>query len=409
MPMPIKNLSTDQIDAIDLCCNATKRIVGVTGEAGTGKSVTLGEATEQLLGRGYNVVAGAPTGRAAARLKELTGIHAKTIHRLLGWGMPDPNDPEDEGMPVRNKANPIPADFLFIDEASMMSEELYRALIDAMQSGACIRFFGDANQLPPVNSISPFLKLLRQWPSEILTHNYRSDSGIIQAAHQILRGIVPSPNDQFSLLHVGNNLALTTLDAFLDEDFATANCQIIIPTKIGKYGTVSINKYVQQKLNPSHRKLELSYVLEDGEHQHTLLRPGDKIIWTKNDYKLNLFNGQLGYVVDFDEYTGDVTLNIDGRDKLIPPHLESYDKSGKKLFPYDPRKYIDLAYAITTHKSQGSEFAKVVLLLNRTAALVRSNFYTGVTRAREHVTVIAGTGGLSCAMRTTNGLDDRKR
>src|SRR5687768_10591077 len=114
----IKNLIQEQHDAVDLCCDLAKRIVSVTGEAGTGKTTVFGQAANTLIDRGYKIAAGAPTGRAAARIREHTGVWAKTIHRLLGWGAPDPNDPTDESMPARNKTNPIPADVVFIDEAS---------------------------------------------------------------------------------------------------------------------------------------------------------------------------------------------------------------------------------------------------------------------------------------------------
>ncbi len=393
----IVNISHDQQLAIDMGLDLANRIVGVTGEAGTGKTFVLGEIGQGLKDRGYYVALTAPTGRAAARIQESSGIKAATIHRLLRWTAPDEGD-DDVVMPAHSKMNPMDYDVILVDESSMMSEELYRALIDAMKPGACIRFFGDMNQLPPVEGESPFLKLLKRWPSIVLEENFRSDSGIVKAARQVIKGIVPSPNPQFQLLNIGHGFTLSTLDKYIDADFTTMAAQVIIPTKVGKYGTVAVNKYMQQKLNNHPHSIELKYNEGEGVIRHTRLRPGDKILWTKNIYGLKLFNGQLGYMVDFNDESGDLVVNFDGKDIVIPPILQSYDKAGKALFTFDPRKYIDLAYAVTTHKSQGSEFNKVVVLLQRSRVLNKANFYTAITRAKVHVTCLAGSGGLSAAM-----------
>lgn len=404
--MKITNISHDQQLAIDMGLDLANRIVGVTGEAGTGKTFVLGEIGAGLKERKYEVALTAPTGRAAARIQESSGIRAVTIHRLLRWTMPDEDD-DDFGMPSHSKMNPMPYDVILVDESSMMSEDLYRALIDAMKPGACIRFFGDMNQLPPVEGESPFLKLLKRFPSIKLEENFRSDSGIVKAARQVIKGVVPSPNPEFQLLNIGHGFTLSVLDKFLDADFTTMDAQVIIPTKVGKYGTIAVNKYMQQKLNTHPRSILLSYNDGEGEIRHTRLRPGDKILWTKNIYDLKLFNGMIGYVVDFDDETGTIVANFEGRDRVIPPHMETLDSRGKSLFAFDPRKYIDLAYAITTHKSQGSEFKKIVVLLQRSRVLNKANFYTAITRAKLHVTCIAGAGGLSAAMMPYKSEKDR--
>jgi exodeoxyribonuclease V alpha subunit len=395
------NITPDQQMALDLCADTATRLVGITGAAGTGKTTILGEAVTEAKDAKYTVALCAPTGRAAARIRESSGHYARTAHRLLGYGAPDPSDPNDVPIPKRDKKNPIPADFIYVDESSMLSEELFRSLVDAMRPGSAIRFFGDMNQLPPVNSISRFQYVLDKFPSVELTHNFRSGDGIIRASQNILKGLVPATNDQVSVLNIGHKLGLATLDEFIDEEFATDKAQVIVPTKVGVLGARMINKYMQQRLNKSNRALELEYVLEgDPPDKPTRyrLRPGDKIIWTHNDYNLNLFNGMIGRVVDFDDFVGDVVLDFYGRDVTVPPFLEKRAADGRGIFRYDPRKYIDLAYAITTHKSQGSEFQRVIMLLYRSRALSRQNFYTGLTRARKHVTIIAGPGGMRSAM-----------
>ena len=396
--MPREDLSEEQIEAVALCTDINNRIVGVTGEAGTGKTTILGNAVDDLrIEQGYNVQLCAPTGRAAKRIQEATGISAITIHRMMRWSVPE--DDEDAGLPSYTKFNPLPYDVIFIDEASMLSDDLYRSVIDALKSRACIRFFGDANQLPPVQGASPFLAILEKYPSVKLTHNFRSQDGIISAARSINRGLLPRSNDQFTVINAGAGLTLNTIDEFIDQSFGTIKSQLITPSKQGKYGVRSLNKFMQQKLNGQEtRAMHLVYKDRD-EAENVTVKPNDKIIWMKNDYKLNLFNGMIGWVRDFDLEDGSIVAEFDGKDVLIPPHIESYDPQGRAIFQYDPRKFIDLAYAITTHKAQGSEFDKVVIVLNKSFVLNRANFYTAVTRAKSYVSVIAGHGGLAHAMR----------
>lgn len=406
--LKVDSFSTDQHSAVELCLDVSIRIAGVTGEAGTGKTTVLGQCVQAAEDHGYMVKICAPTGRAAARIREATGRNASTAHRLLGYGAPDPNDPDDYSFPERGRGNPIPADMIFVDESSMLSEELYRNLIDAMQKGAVIRFFGDINQLPPVNSENPpFKRILNKYPKIILTKNYRSNDGIVQAAQTIIKGRLPQSNDRFKVLQIRHQLGLTVLDQFLSNDmFDPKKMQIIAPTRIGKIGTQVINGYIQQKLNDGPKVLDLGYTLNDGYRQETRIRPGDKILWTKNDYELNLMNGMIGRVLDFDEVDGAIACEFEGRDIIVPSMLERYDDAGRKVVAYDPRKYIDLAYAITTHKSQGSEFDRVIIMLYWSTVMSRQNFYTAATRGKQHVTVIAGPGGLKAALKSDPILEN---
>ncbi len=398
--------SVEQQDAIDLCANRKHKLVGVTGEAGTGKTTILKAVAEEFFpssNRAENqesVALCAPTGRAAKRIQEATGIKAMTIHRMLRFGAP-PDDEEDAmTLPAHDKFNKMPYDTILVDEASMVADDLYRSIIDAMKPGAVIRFFGDANQLPPVQGISPFLNILEKFPSATLTHNYRSDDGVVAAARSIIRGRTPQSNDQFQTLNPGTGNLLPAADKFIDDTFRGMNSQIIIPTKKGKYGTFAVNRWVQNKLNPAKESMRLVYDIGNGESEERVFRRGDKVIWTKNDYNLGLMNGQIGWVTDFDMDSGDMVLNFDGKDKLIPPIVERFDENrGRGIFSYDARKNLELAYAITTHKAQGSEFRNVVLLLNRSYVLNRANFYTAVTRAKDKVTVLFGPGGLQAAMK----------
>lgn len=384
------NYSEEQHEAIDLGIDQSKKLVGVTGAAGTGKTSVMGSMLED--GPWQMPVLVAPTGRAAKRIQEATGHPAKTIHRMMRYSMPA--DDEDAGLPAYDKWNKFPYDAVFVDESSMVSEDIYRAVVDAMPPRAVIRFIGDANQLPPVQGKSPFLEILEKWPSVRLTHNFRSSDGIVAAATSIVNNRVPEANDKFHMLNPGNGNIFKTMETFVDDTFRGLGGQLIIPTKKGKFGTFYFNRWLQQKLNPSGPVLEIQ--IDDDEVRR--FRVGDKVIQTKNDYKLNIFNGEIGWVVDVDD--DEMVVNFNDKDITIPSHIESYDpRTGRAIFRYDPRKNIDLAYAITTHKAQGSEFDKVVLLLQRSYVLNRANFYTAVTRAKEKCTVILGPGALATAMK----------
>lgn len=384
------NYSEEQHNAIDLGTDRSKKLVGITGAAGTGKTSVMGTILED--GDWQMPVLVAPTGRAAKRIQEATGHPAKTIHRMMRFSMPA--DDDEAGLPAYDKFNKFPYDCVLVDESSMVAEDLYRNLIDAMPSRSVIRFVGDSNQLPPVQGVSPFLKLLDKWPSVRLTHNYRSTDGIVKAATSIIDNRVPEPNDKFQMLNPGNGNIFKCLEEFIDDSFRGLSSQLIIPTKQGKFGTFYLNRWLQQRLNATGPVLEIQ--ISDDETRR--FRIGDKVIQTKNDYKLNIFNGEIGWIIDIDD--DEMVVNFGEKDITIPSHLESYNpQTGKTFFQYDPRKNVDLAYAITTHKAQGSEFDRVILLLQRSYVLNRSNFYTAVTRAKEHVTVLLGPGALATAMK----------
>lgn len=388
--------SEEQQGAIDLCGDRKNKLVGVTGEAGTGKTTIL-RAVSDALDDG-EVARCAPTGRASKRIQEATGKPAMTIHRMLRYSMPA--DDEEFGLPAYDKWNKMPYDTILVDEASMVPEDLYRNIIDAMKPGSVIRFFGDANQLPPVQGASPFLKILEKYPAATLTHNYRSDDGVVEAARAIIRGRTPQANDQFQAISPGQGNLLPAADRFIDDTYRGMNSQIIIPTKKGKYGTFVVNRWVQNKLNPNGKQIRLVYEIENGEKEERVFRVGDKVIWTKNDYNVGLMNGQIGWISDVDTDSGDIICTFDDREKIIPPTQPVYDpQTGRQQYTYDPRKNLDLAYAITTHKSQGSEFKNVLILLNRSFVLNRANFYTAVTRAKDKVICLYGPGGLQAAMK----------
>lgn len=421
-------LTEEQQTAVDLCCDTSHRIVCVTGQAGTGKTTILKTVAEQFveLYSSYNLVMTghkeadkdspyyeenlymqlcAPTGRAAKRIEEATGIPAMTIHRMLRFSMPE--DDEDAGLPAYDKFNKMPYKIIFVDEASMLTEDLRRQVIDAMPEGAIIRFFGDINQLPPIGSTSPFAKDLQRFPSVILTQNFRSTDGIISISDSIIKNRMPVSNEQVQVQRVMRGEGLRTLYRLCQEiDFTREDAQIISPTKVSKAsGCEIINNYVQQKFNPNKDKI-IVYVPDfDGNVSVRSFKRDDKVIWDKNDYNLDLFNGTIGRVLDFNEATGSIFLHIDGRDVEIPSKMEYIDHRTKERKYYDPRTQMLLAYAITTHKAQGSQFDIVAYIISQSRAATRQNVYTAVTRAKNQLYIINVAGALSNAIANKQKLD----
>ena len=402
--VPLKKLSNEQEQAVDLCCDMEEKIVGVTGGAGTGKTFVLGHVHRELSEK-YSVVLAAPTGRAAKRISELTDIDARTIHRLLEFPMPDdPPDPKGKpipGLPRRDRSNPLNQDVIIIDEASMLSTELFAFLQDAMKPGAVIRMFGDNEQLAPVEDNSglppPFIDILRTYPSVTLTYNFRSGDEIVSNAQLILKGRLPQRNRRFEIIYTDNVIA-QLLD-FATSEFASLEHQIIMPMRKGNNGTMRVNPSMQMKFNPNGTLLRLDRY---GHKEPPLaVRAKDKYLWIKNDYELAVFNGEIGHIDWVDSESGELGLLAGPRAFTVPPRLKFFNAAVGHWVSYDPRKQIELGYAITTHKAQGSEFETVVYCINRPQyfLLSRRNLYTAVTRAKHRVILITDRYAMSMSLR----------
>lgn len=414
------SLSHEQSQAVEMCADLGLRIFSVTGGAGTGKTSVLGYAYQELVAEvgKENIVLAAPTGRAAKRIQELTGIPAKTIHRLLEFPSPEAEqeikviDEETgetriekieaiEGQPRRNNGNPIIERVVIIDEASMLGPTLYAQLIDALRGPAVIRFFGDNNQLPPVEAgLPPFVTLLREAPAVTLTLNFRSDDAIIGNALRILRGSIPLRNSRFEIIYSDDPIKqLYALAGNERETFTSSRNQIIMPTRRGNFGTQRVNPTLQQAYNPSGEYLRLERLIE--KEAPIVVRAHDKFLWTKNDYNLNLFNGDTGVIDGLNAEDGHLSLGTDAGNIAVPARLRGYNSYLGRFQQYDPRKAIELGYAVTTHKAQGSEFNSVVYCITRAQGrlLNKQNFYTAVTRARERVVVICDRTAIARSVR----------
>lgn len=401
-------LSGEQEHAIELCCDTSSRIVGVTGGAGTGKTLVLGHVYRELAKR-CSVALCAPTGRAAKRVYELTGIHAKTIHKLLEYPQPD-DDPvyDKDGYevpprmePRRCSANPFDQFAILVDESSMVGPQLYRELLSALQKKGVIRFFGDNNQLLPVeDGDPPFRTVLQKFPAVTLTFNFRSGDEIVSNAYRILRGQIPVRNCRFDVQYSDTPVLALLKHIERHPECAGDGSQIIMPTRKGTVGTQRINPSIQIKLNRSRELLRLPRY--DKKELELVVRANDKFLWTKNDYQLDMFNGEVGRISKIDTEDGSLWLNTDsGRSVEVPPSIRAYNAYLCTTINYDPRKQLELGYAITTHKAQGSEFDSIVYCVSQQSPFMlnRNNFYTAVTRARSQVLVIADRRAMFLSLR----------
>ncbi len=393
----------DQIRAVELALDVSQRLVGVTGKPGTGKSTILRLAYDNLVKGGHTVALCAPTGKAARRITEITNIPAVTIHKLLEFPHPGDRDEKtgqalDATRPRRTRSNPLDYSVVLADEYAMVNTDLHRDLIDALPSGGVIRCFGDVNQLGPIENRfnqgkpSPFKLVLSKFPSVDLRtiHRQAEGSGIIRGAARILEGYCPSPSDDLAIdicIDPASKLIASLDDPAFVEKFITIENQIISPVNKGKFGAYVMNTLIQSAARKEHVGWISLPRHKWVSSMPVRVRAKDKIIWTQNNYGLEIFNGEIGIILETSEW-GEILIDFGDRQVLVPPSQEVESARGTSII--DPRRDIDLAYAITTHKSQGSEYREVVYVLSRSAfaLMCRSNMYTAITRAKYKATIL---------------------
>lgn len=414
-------LDPEQQEAVNLCCDTTKRVVAITGSAGSGKTTILKQSYNALIDAGYRVALAAPTGKAAKRIYEVTGIDAQTSHRLLEYTHPGEPDPKTGKVaqfsyPRRTRANPLELDVLFVDEYAMTNREVHRSLFDALPVGACIRVFGDNNQLKPIEEDkrneegpSAFVELLTKFPSVRLktVHRQGKDSGILLNLQSILNARMPTRNEQWSMqftdqpVHELRDYILEMQDSGVD--FTLTGNQIITPQNTSWVGTVKLNAMIQglfhNQMEPACMVPRHNWVKGENDEKGGTIRMfvGDKVIITQNMYDLGVFNGESGKIIEIND--GEIVIDFGDREQAIPPILMVQNRYGK-IVEIDPRKSVDLGYAITTHKSQGSEYSRVVYVLNKSTGYMqnRRNFYTACSRGREHVHIITDQRSLGTSL-----------
>lgn len=387
-----RTLAKSQGAAVRQALNS--KLLVITGGPGVGKTTLVNTILKILGARQVSVLLCAPTGRAAKRLSESTGLEAKTIHRLLE------TDPKTGGF-RRDQANPLDCELLVIDEASMIDVPLMRALMNAVPDGAAILVVGDVDQLPSVGPGQVLADMIASGvlPVVRLIEVFRQAAGsrIVTNAHRINQGFMPElggkeRSDFYFVDAPDPEMALKTLVTVVRDRIPQAfgmnpirDIQVLCPMNRGSLGARSINIELQQALNPpgDHRVERFGWTYA----------PGDKVMQVQNDYDREVYNGDLGLVrrVDLDE--GELVAEFDGREVI---------------YSFGELDELVLAYATTIHKSQGSEYPVVVIPLTTQhyTMLARNLLYTGVTRGKQLVVLIGQRKALAIAVK--NGAARRR-
>lgn len=416
--MSEKIWDAEQKEAIAACCDVDRRVVAVTGQAGTGKTSLFHEVYHQLTAAGYNVGVAGPTGKSVRRIKDTGLPMALTYHKLLEYSHPGEKDPKTGkpmgvSIPKRDKQNPLEYDVILADEYAMVNQEIHRNLFDALKYGARIRVFGDINQLRPIeenkrlqDEPSSFSVLLDKFKGITLKtiHRQGDGSGIVANGTRIIQGRIPQRGEDFQITTTDNPVDALSDYMFEcldnDIDFASIKNQVIVLGHKSWVGTMKLNARLQNIFRPEKDGwVELPrhpwYRTEEGKEAKLRVRAGDKVIQTSNNYELEVFNGEVGIILEVTDF-GEVIIDFGDREMVIPPVMEVPSRDGGTRM-IDPRKDLELAYAITTHKMQGSEAEHVVYIMNKSNIYMqnRNNFYTGITRAKKHVHVITDMRSLS--------------
>lgn len=396
-----------QIEAVKKAVSSSLFVL--TGGPGTGKTTTVRLIIEVFEELGLQTVLAAPTGRAAKRLIELCGKDAKTIHRLLETGFD-----KKEGILCfkRNAENPLEADVLIVDEASMIDIVLMKSLMEAMKRGSRLILVGDPDQLPPVgpgNLLHDFLDK-EEIPSLCLEKIFRQaeSSAIVRHAHSINEGKMPDLSYNFDDFYfIRRRLPQDALEAAAEMHaritqrfgIPKEDIQVITPSRQYEGGALALNAKMQETLNPPREgKKELRL-------GNMVFREGDRVMQTKNNYDL-IYRKPGSFEVSSGVFNGDIgTIEcIDLALKLVVVRFDD------KVVEYAEENLLELelAYALTVHKAQGSEFQAVILVLSKVPSklLVRNLLYTAFTRARDLLIVI-GDDGIMKKMVTSNRYKKR--
>lgn len=371
----------------------------LTGGPGTGKTTTINTIIELLEDLKLSVALAAPTGRAAKRMSQVTGCEAKTIHRLLGTQL----NSKGRSVFAHNEEHPLTADVIILDEVSMIDVSLMASFLRAVKYGAKVILAGDADQLPSVGPGNIIRDIIESKTIPVIQLNkifrQAEESLIIVNAHKINHGELPDlsakSSDFFFLRrHTPREAAYTVMDLFknrLPKSYGVnpvSSIQVLSPTKKGIAGTVALNKMLQSHINP-YDELRPQYV-----YGNTVFRVGDKVMQTKNNYDIpySRENGEDGMGI----FNGDMGIveAVHTRDKYM---RVVFDEDKLVEYPFANLDELDLAYAITVHKSQGSEFPIVIMPVCSFIPMLMSRnlFYTAVTRARDMVVLVGSEKTIS--------------
>jgi exodeoxyribonuclease V alpha subunit len=365
----------------------------LTGGPGTGKTTTLKAALDAIEAEGARILLAAPTGKAAKRMAEVTGRPATTIHKLLGW-TPD-------GWKF-NEENPVGADVVVVDETSMVDIELAASLMLGLGDARLI-IVGDVDQLPPVGPGQPLQDVIASGAVPVYrltkTHRQSGESWVVDNAGKIIAGTTPDLNPGGGFEHVACADSESIIGAVLRLYRHDPDVQVLTPEHKKGAGTVALNLAVQRELNPESQDEWADHLKVQGYKIYA----GDRVLYTKNSVDLGLVNGDMGRVVEVIT-RGDNTfavIDFDGIDN--PEHPKGYwELSGSQASP------ITLAYAMTVHKSQGSEWGHVVVVTDTAHwSLARRLFYTAVTRTSNLLTVVGAEEAITRACESNRNLSRR--
>ncbi|HZL99706.1 MAG TPA: AAA family ATPase, partial [Planctomycetota bacterium] len=379
-------LAPDQRAALELALS--RRLSVITGGPGVGKTTIVRLLLDVLVGQGCRVALAAPTGRAARRLAQATGAEASTLHRLLGI------QPAGAGF-QRAAAEPLELDVLIVDETSMVDLALMAATVSALPEEAGLVLVGDADQLPSVGPGEVLAAFIAsgEVPVARLTTIFRQaeHGGIVRVAHDLNAGELPTfdegpAGEAFFVERNEAAAAVETIRALVVERIPARfgldplrDVQVLTPLHGGPLGTVALNEVLREALNPAGPdRPELS-------RYGKLFRQGDKVMQVRNNYDLAVFNGDIGVIVALDVEEGELAIDFEGR--RVEYGLDALDQ-------------LEPAFAITCHKSQGSEFPAVVLpVVGAHSMMLRRNLvYTAFTRARRVLCAVGQWRALAAAV-----------